>query len=90
MGSRRSIPRIQEIVPEGVKVKLLIDASGFVKHAIADVAFEMVIAAALVGLIVLLLLGSWRPTVIVAHLDPAVHPDLAHRPARGSDSRSIS
>jgi multidrug efflux pump subunit AcrB len=64
-GIKDIIPRIQEIVPQGVKVKLLIDASGFVKQAIADVVHEMVIAAALVGFIVLLLLGSWRPTVIV-------------------------
>jgi multidrug efflux pump subunit AcrB len=64
-GIKDIIPRIQEIVPQGVKVKLLIDASGFVKQAIADVVHEMIIAAALVGFIVLLLLGSWRPTVIV-------------------------
>ena len=64
-GIKDIIPRIQEIVPQGVKVKLLIDASGFVKQAIEDVVHEMVIAAALVGFIVLLLLGSWRPTVIV-------------------------
>ncbi|MDF0652705.1 MAG: efflux RND transporter permease subunit [Nitrospira sp.] len=64
-GIKEIIPRIQEVVPEGVKVKLLIDASGFVKQAIADVLHEMIIAAGLVGLIVLVLLGSWRPTVIV-------------------------
>src|SRR4026209_1633054 len=64
-GIKDVIPRIQDIVPEGVKVKLLIDASGFVKQAIADVVHEMVIAAALVGFIVLLLPGSWRPTIIV-------------------------
>ncbi|MCS6306535.1 MAG: efflux RND transporter permease subunit [Nitrospira sp.] len=64
-GIKEIIPRIQEVVPDGVKVKLLIDASGFVKQAIADVLHEMVIAAGLVGLIVLVLLGSWRPTVIV-------------------------
>ena len=64
-GIKDIIPRIEQIVPKGVKVKLLIDASGFVKQAIADVVHEMVIAAALVGVIVLLLLGSWRPTVIV-------------------------
>ena len=45
---------------------VVIDASTFVKDAIADVVHEMVIAATLVGLIVLLLLGSWRPTLIVA------------------------
>ena len=65
-GIKQMIPRIEKVVPAGVKVKLLIDASAFVKDAIADVVHEMVIASALVGLIVLLLLGSWRPTVIVA------------------------
>ena len=64
-GIKDVIPRIQDVVPEGVKVKLLIDASGFVKQAISDVVHEMIIAAALVGFIVLLLLGSWRPTIIV-------------------------
>ncbi|HSL06086.1 MAG TPA: efflux RND transporter permease subunit [Nitrospiraceae bacterium] len=64
-GIKDIIPRIEQIVPKGVKVKLLIDASGFVKQAISDVVHEMVIAALLVGFIVLLLLGSWRPTVIV-------------------------
>ncbi|MGH7168142.1 MAG: efflux RND transporter permease subunit [Nitrospiraceae bacterium] len=65
-GIKKAIPRIEKVVPPGVKVKILNDASIFVKDSIADVAYEMGTAAALVGLIVLLLLGSWRPTVIVA------------------------
>ena len=64
-GIRKMIPRIQEVVPADVKVSLLSDSSVFVRDAIADVVHEMVIAAALVGFIVLLMLGSWRPTVIV-------------------------
>ena len=64
-GIKDIIPRIEQIVPNGVKVKLLIDASGFVKQAISDVVHEMITAALLVGTIVLLLFGSWRPTVIV-------------------------
>ncbi len=64
-GIKDIIPRIEQIVPDGVKVKLLIDASGFVKQAISDVVHEMIVAALLVGTIVLLLFGSWRPTVIV-------------------------
>jgi multidrug efflux pump subunit AcrB len=65
-GIKKAIPRIEKIVPPGVKVKILNDASIFVKDAITDVVQEMVTAAALTGLIVLLLLGSWRATVIVA------------------------
>ncbi len=65
-GIKKAIPRIEKIVPEGVKIKILNDASIFVKESITDVVHEMVTAGALVGLIVLLLLGSWRATVIVA------------------------
>jgi hypothetical protein len=48
-----------------LKIRLLDDASTFVKDSISDVVHEMATAGALVGLIVLLLLGSWRATVIV-------------------------
>jgi len=51
-----------------LKIRLLNDASTFVKDSISDVLHEMVAAGALVGLIVLLLLGLfglWRVTVIV-------------------------
>ena len=64
-GIKKMIPRAEQIVPEGVRIRLLDDASTFVKDAISDVLHEMLIAGALVGLIVLLLLGSWRATVIV-------------------------
>ncbi len=65
-GIKQMIPRIQKIVPKGVKITLLDDASAFVKDAISDVLHEMLSAGALVGFIVLVLLGSWRPTVIIA------------------------
>jgi len=65
-GIREMIPRIKKIVPSDVRVKLINDASTFVRDSIADVLHELVIAAVLVSLIVLLLLGSWRPMVIVA------------------------
>jgi multidrug efflux pump subunit AcrB len=64
-GVKKMISRAKQVVPEGVKIRLLDDASTFVKDSIADVLHEMLTAGALVGLIVLLLLGSWRATVIV-------------------------
>ena len=64
-GIKKMIPRAEQISPEGVEIKLLDDASTFVKDSISDVLHEMLMAGALVGLIVLLLLGSWRATVIV-------------------------
>ena len=64
-GIKKMIVRAEQVVPEGVKIRLLDDASIFVKDSISDVVHEMLAAGALVGLIVLLLLGSWRATVIV-------------------------
>ena len=64
-GIKKMIPRAEQVSPPGVKIKLLDDASTFVKDSISDVVHEMATAGALVGLIVLLLLGSWRATVIV-------------------------
>ena len=64
-GIKKMLPRIAEVVPADVKVSLISDSSEFVRDAIADVVHEMIIAALLVGFIVLLMLGSWRPTVIV-------------------------
>ena len=64
-GIKNMIPRAEQISPEGVEIKLLDDASTFVKDSIADVLHEMATAGALVGIFVLLLLGSWKATVIV-------------------------
>ena len=64
-GIKKMIVRAEQVVPEGVRIRLLDDASTFVKDSISDVVHEMLMAGALVGLIVLLLLGSWRATVIV-------------------------
>ena len=65
-GVKKAIPRIEEIAPPGVKVELLNDASVFVEDSIIDVLREMVLASALTGVVVLLFLGSWRATVIIA------------------------
>lgn len=64
-GVKQAIPRIKKVVPEGVEVKIINDASMFVEESITDVVREMLIAATLTGLIVLMLLGSGRATVIV-------------------------
>ena len=64
-GVKKMIVRAEQVSPPGVKIRLLDDASTFVKDAISDVVHEMLTAGALVGLIVLLLLGSWRATAIV-------------------------
>jgi multidrug efflux pump subunit AcrB len=65
-GVRAMLPRIAAIVPPQLKMTLLSDQSVFVRGAIGSVIREAVIAAALTGLMILLFLGSWRSTVIIA------------------------
>ena len=64
-GIRAVLPRIKEIVPPHVEVKIITDASVFVRESIDEVMHEMLIAGLLVGLIVMLMLGSWRPMIVV-------------------------
>ncbi len=63
---RALLPRAQELLPADVKVTPLFDQSVFVKAAIQGVVAEGVIAAGLTAAMVLLFLGSWRSTLIIA------------------------
>jgi multidrug efflux pump subunit AcrB len=65
-GVKAKIPQILRTLPAGVKITALNDASTFVRASVQDVVQEMVTAAVLTGLVVLLFLGSGRSTLIVA------------------------
>lgn len=65
-GVKNLLPRLRSVLPPSVHISVLSDASGFVKDSIIDVLREMIVAALLTGLVVLLFLGSWRSTVIIA------------------------
>jgi multidrug efflux pump subunit AcrB len=65
-GVKAKIPQILRTLPAGVKITTLNDASTFVRASVQDVVQEMVTAALLTGLVVLLFLGSGRSTLIVA------------------------
>ena len=69
-GVKAALPQMKEIVPSHVKIEILNDASVFVKESIDEVMHEMLIAVLLVGLIVMLMLGSWRPMIIVTSSIP--------------------
>ena len=60
------LPKLKETLPADLKVQLLSDQSLFVKAAVSGVVREGVIAAGLTSLMILLFLGSWRSTVIIA------------------------
>jgi multidrug efflux pump subunit AcrB len=65
-GIRHILPRAESLVPPQLVVSPIADQSVFVRGAIAGVVREAVIAAALTGLMILLFLGSWRSTLIIA------------------------
>jgi CzcA family heavy metal efflux pump len=60
------LPRVVQSLPADVKVTPLFDQSVFVKAAVLGVVTEALIAAGLTALMVLLFLGNWRSTVIIA------------------------
>src|SRR6202453_4746520 len=64
-GVKSLIPRVEESLPAGFGLHAVGDQSVFVKGAIVGVLREAVLAAALVGLMILLFLGSWRSTMII-------------------------
>jgi multidrug efflux pump subunit AcrB len=67
---RQSLPKFRAALPPDVNVSLEFDQSVYVKSAMYSVLREGVLGALLTGLMVLLFLGDWRSSVIVAGTIP--------------------
>ena len=65
-GIRDLLPRVAQTLPPELKIQALADQSIFVKGAVSGVIREALIAACLTALMILLFLGSWRSTLIIA------------------------
>jgi len=65
-GIRQRLEDAKATLPDNLKIAPIGDQSIFVRAAISGVAREGIIAAALTSLMILLFLGSWRSTVIIA------------------------
>ena len=65
-GIRDLLPRVAQTLPPELKIVPLADQSIFVRGAVSGVIREAVIAACLTGLMILLFLGNWRSTLIIA------------------------
>src|SRR6201987_3464814 len=65
-GVKKLLPRVATIVPPALTMTPLADQSIFVSSAVSGGIREGVIAAGLTGLMILLFLGSWRSTLIIA------------------------
>ena len=64
-GIKSLLPRVEESLPPSLNLSAVGDQSIFVKAAVFGVIREAALAAALVGLMILIFLGSWRSTVII-------------------------
>ena len=65
-GVKDKLPALQQTLPPSLRVLAVGDQSLFVKAAVSGVIKEGAIAAMLTSLMILLFLGSWRSTVIIA------------------------
>ncbi|MEO8620345.1 MAG: efflux RND transporter permease subunit [bacterium] len=63
---KKMLPQITAGLPDDVKLKLLSDQSIYVRATIDGVLREGIIAACLTAIMILIFLGSWRSTIIVA------------------------
>jgi multidrug efflux pump subunit AcrB len=65
-GVRQLLPVVAAALPKDLKITPLADQSIFVRAAIDGVVREAAIAACLTAIMILLFLGSWRSTLIIA------------------------
>jgi multidrug efflux pump subunit AcrB len=63
---RAVLPVAAQILPKDIVITPLFDQSGFVKAAISGVVREAAIAAFLTAMLILVFLGNWRSTCIIA------------------------
>jgi CzcA family heavy metal efflux pump len=63
---RAQLPLIAAQLPPALKIQPIADQSVFVRGAISGVVREAIIAACLTAAMILLFLGSWRSTIIIA------------------------
>src|SRR6266851_8799756 len=60
------LPSVKNTLPSDLQIRLLGDQSIFVRGAVVGVVREALIAACLTAAMILLFLGSWRSTLIIA------------------------
>jgi multidrug efflux pump subunit AcrB len=62
---RKNLPQMQGVLPSDIQVSFEFDQSPFVTNSMTGVGYEGLIAAGLVGLMVLLFLRDWRSVIVV-------------------------
>ncbi len=65
-GIKQKVAEVRHTLPDELNISFVGDQGVFVRSAITGVAYEGVIAALLTSVMILLFLGSWRSTLIIA------------------------
>jgi multidrug efflux pump subunit AcrB len=65
-GIKDKVEQLKAVIPSNLNIALIGDQSLFISAAVSGVIHEGIIAAALTSLMILIFLGSWRSTVIIA------------------------
>ncbi len=65
-GIKQKVIDVKDQLPDALKIGFIGDQSVFVRSAVTGVAYEGIIAALLTSVMILLFLGSWRSTLIIA------------------------
>ncbi|KAB7648426.1 efflux RND transporter permease subunit [Polymorphobacter fuscus] len=64
------LPSIKQSIPESVNITPVVDRSESVRHSVADAQYTLVGTAILVIIVIYLVLGDWRATIIPAVVLP--------------------
>ena len=65
-GIKQKVIEVKDQLPDALKIGFIGDQSVFVRSAVTGVAYEGIIATLLTSVMILLFLGSWRSTLIIA------------------------
>jgi multidrug efflux pump len=69
-GVREAVEEINRTLPKGTKIQVAIDSTAFTREAIHEVWVTMGISLALVALVNLIFLGSWRAALVPSVVAP--------------------
>ena len=68
---KAKLPRIQQLLPQGVTLEVVQDQSRYIEAAFHEVQLHLILGSILASLVVLLFMKDWRATVIASVAIPA-------------------
>lgn len=69
-GVHAAVDQVNKTLPPGTQLEVIVDNSAFTKEAVKEVYITLGLSLALVGLVNLLFLGSWRAAIIPTIVAP--------------------